>query len=258
VFLQVGRDDQRADFAPRFEGRETLESLLSLAGCPLNAEAVLALFRKAVDEGRPRSDVIPELFPKEPQFPDPALARRLYENLFGLWGMAEEGKAINLTVPAPAPPRPPRPAPPEPFGEAPDEAWVEAAWRHLEGLDERSQERLEHAFENRQDALWVYLDEVDLSDNALPHVRTLLFELWAMLEVGWPPGLASVSARSISSADPGGAPRALRAYAAEALFEAEQDEVAPLAGDELERARRAAEAGLAALWSARRPLKVRT
>jgi hypothetical protein len=258
VFLQVGRNEQRADFAPRFEGRETLESLLSVAGCPLDAEAVLARFRKAVEDGRQRSDVIPELFAVEPHFPDPALARKLYENLFALWGMVEEGKAINLTVPAPAPPTPPRPARPEPFGEAPDEAWVEAAWRHVEGLDERSLERLEHAFENRQDALWVYLDEVDLSDNALPHVRTLLFELWAMLEVGWPPGLSSVSARSISSADPGGVPQALRAYAQEALFEAEQDEVAPLSGEELERARRAAEAGLAALWSARRPLKEKT
>jgi hypothetical protein len=252
VFPQVGRNDQRADLAPRFEGRETLESLLSAAGCPLDAEAVLTRFREAVSDGRARSDVIPELFAGEPRFADPAQARKLYENLFGLWGMVEEGKPINLRMPTPAPPKPP-PAPrPEPFGEAPDDAWVEAAWRYLEGLDERSMERLEHGFENRQDALWVYLDEVDLSDSAFPHVGSLLFELWAMLEVGWTPGLASVTARSISAADPGSVPQALRAYAAEALFEAEHDEVSPLSGDELERARQAAGAGLAALWSARR------
>jgi hypothetical protein len=254
VFLLVGRNEQRADFAPRFEGKETLEGLLSLAGCPLGAEAVLERFRQAVKDGRERSDVIPELFPQEPRFPDPALARKLYENLFGLWGMVEEGKNIRLETPAPAPPKPPPPPRPEPFGETPDDAWVEAAWRYVEGLDARSLERLEHGFENRQDGLWVFLDEGDLSDNAFPHVHALLFELWAMLEVGWPPGLSSVSARSISSADPGSVPRALRAYVAEALFEAEQDEAAPLSGEELEQARRAAEAGLAALWSARKPL----
>ncbi|HEX4621955.1 MAG TPA: hypothetical protein VH208_10350, partial [Myxococcaceae bacterium] len=136
----MGRKEQRAEFAPRFEGKETLEGLLSVAGCPLDAAAVLERFRQAVKAGLQRSDVIRELFPEEPHFPDPALARKLYENLFGLWGMVEEGKIIRLETPAPAPPKPPPPPRPEPFGEAPDDAWVEAAWRYVEGLDERALE----------------------------------------------------------------------------------------------------------------------
>jgi hypothetical protein len=247
----LSRSDKRADFAPRFEGREALEALLAVAGCPLDAAEVMERFQQAVHEGRERSAVIPELFTAEPRFSDPALARKLYENLFGLWGLVVDGKPIRLELPAPAPALP-LPVRPQPFGDAPDDAWVDAAWRYLESLDGRSAERLEHAFENRQDALGTFLDEADLSDNAFPQARSLLFELWAMLEVGWPQGLAPVTATALAAARSEEMPGALRRYAEEALFEAEQDEAAPLNPEELAQVRRAVDTGLAALWGARR------
>jgi hypothetical protein len=248
----LSRSDERAGFAPRFEGREALEALLSVAGCPLDAAGVLDRFSQAIREGKERSQVIPELFPSEPRFPDPEAARRLYQNLFGLWALVTEGKPVHLDRPAPAPPRPQMPRP-DPFGQAPDDAWVDSAWRHLESLDERSVVRLEHAFENRQDGLLVHLDEADLTDQAYPQVRALLFELWVMLEVGWPSGLAGVTAEALAAVSVPEIPEALRRYVDEALFEAEQDEAAPLTSGELARARQVVEVGLAALWKSRRP-----
>jgi hypothetical protein len=74
------------------------------------------------------------------------------------------------------------------------------------------------------------------------------------MELGWPPGLASVDPavleREDTEAPP--VPEALAAYAEEALFEAEQDEERPLAAEELARVRTLVRRGLAALWHARK------
>jgi len=130
---------------------------------------------------------------------------------------------------------------------------VESAWIYLEALDERSKERLQHAFENRQDALGVFLDEAKLSDNAFAQARSLLFDLWAMLDLGWAAGVRSVTEEGLRNPDADGVPAALMNYAEEELFEAEQDDAEPLTADEAAQAGRAVETGLAALWSARKP-----
>lgn len=244
------------EFRPHFEGRQILDGLLALAGSEVDSEEVLARLQEAHAAGEEHTDVIPTLFEGEPHFPNPEVAKRLFQNLVGLWELVEEGRTVQLDVgekePRPKKPRPP-PAP-APFAPGePDDAFVEAAWRHLEG-DEKARARHLHAFENRQDALLGALDEAGLSDEGYGVARHLLFELHAMLELGWPAGLASVSPREVVGAAPQAppVPQPLSDYAAEALFEVEQDEEHPLRGEELARVRTLVERGLAALWRARK------
>jgi len=146
--------DRGADFQRQFEGAQTLDGLLDLAGSPLDTAGVLARMQAARAEGTAYSDVIPTFFEEEPRFPSPDIARRLYQNLLGLWDLVEEGKAVRLDD-GPRPPRPKKvkPSPPPPFhpGE-PSAEFIESAWRYLED-DEKSRTRLTHAFENRQDAM---------------------------------------------------------------------------------------------------------
>jgi hypothetical protein len=243
------------DFTPHFEGAQALDGLLELAGSPCDTAEVLERMKEAYAEGQPRDAVIPTLFDGEPHFPSPEVARRLFQNLLGLWDMVEEGKTVRLDE-GPRPPRPkkvkavaPRPfAPGEPSAE-----FVEAAWRYLED-DEKERTRRLHAFDNRQDAMLGALDAVGLTDEGYAVARYLLFELHAMLELGWPPGLASVDPAVLEK--PGTevppVPQALAAYAEEALFEAEQDEEQPLSAEELKRVRTLVRGGLAALWRARK------
>jgi hypothetical protein len=250
----LAQKDTRAAFQPRFDGRDALAELLKLAGCTLDVAAVAERFQASQREGRARSAAIPELFSLEPHFPDPEVARRLYENLFGLWELVGANQPWERPVAAVAAAISTAPAEaPGAFEGAPDEAWVERAWRHLDGLEPRTLERLEHAFENRQDALWELLEEAHLSDAGYQQARTVLFELWAMLEAGWPEGLSSVTAHALRDTATTDVPAALTAYVDEALFLASQDEDGPLAGDEVGRARAVLEKGLAALWGARRP-----
>ena len=235
------------DFRPHFDGTAMLDELLSLAQSPLSSEEVMARMREGVRQGEQAQDVIPTLFPEEPRFPDPSYARRLFENLLGLWEIAREGG------PLPQGPRPAREKkrkapPPPPLGKGePDAAFVEAAWRHLED-DERARERLFHAFENRQDALLARLDEVSLSDDGYAVLRLLLSELSGMIELG---AQAPLSAAALPEEAQPEVPEALWAYAEEAIFEAEQDEESPLPKAEAETVRLLARRALAALWRAR-------
>lgn len=246
--------DRGADFQREFEGVQTLDGLLDLSGSSMNTAQVFEVMRAAHAEGRSHSDVIPSLFEDEPRFPSPDIARRLYQNLLGLWDLMEEGRPVRLDE-GPRPPRPKKvkPVPPTPFHpEAPSGEFVEAAWRYLED-DEKARTRLGHSFENRQDALLGALDAAGLTDEGYGVARHLLFELYAMLELGWPPGITSVDPAALEAdteAPP--VPPALRTYADEALFEAEQDEEQPLPSQELEAVRRLVHRGLAALWSARK------
>jgi hypothetical protein len=139
---------------------------------------------------------------------------------------------------------------------------VEAAWRYLDA-DLRGRERLWHSFENRQDALIGWLDAQDLTDDGYGVLRLLLSELSAMIELGAGAPLAaaameaaSADAKADAGADAtdeaGEVPLALWTYAEEALFEAEQDDEAPLSPSEAERVKRLARAGLLALYRARK------
>ena len=246
----MARKDVRAEFTPHFEGKEILDGLLDLAGCSLDSQGVLAVFQEAAAERRAKSDVIPTLFVEEPHFPDPSLAKRLYENLFGLWELAAAQGTIALDQPRP-PAKPKAAEPPGTFQGEPDTTWVERAWRYVEELDERSRQRLEDAFENRQDALLMYLDEVALSDNAFAQARELLFELWAMLQEGLGKPLRSVRREELSAAPTAPVPDALRSFAEEALFEAQQDEKEPLSVEESREVEAVVLRALSALWSAR-------
>ncbi|HEY8211250.1 MAG TPA: hypothetical protein VIG99_27390 [Myxococcaceae bacterium] len=257
----MARRRDRAQFEHAFEGREVLDGLLELAGARVDTEGAMVQMREALRRKEPRESAVPTLFEGEPRFPDPEIARRLFQNLLGLWDLLARGQPLPQDgSPAGgtrARARKPIPERPPPFeGDDLDEAWVEAAWKYLDEAPEREVTRLEHAFENRQDALLGFLDEQGLEDEVFGLTQQLLFELHAMIELGWPPGVQSVARAELQEAGGGRpAPAALQAYADEALFEAEQDEVAPLSPADSARARALVNLGLRALWSARRPRK---
>ncbi|WP_224248604.1 hypothetical protein [Hyalangium gracile] len=243
------------DFEHHFESAQTLDGLLELAGSSCDTTEVIVRMRTAQAEGQPHTAVIPTLFPREPRFPSPEVAQRLFQNLLGLWDLVAEGKPLR-TEEGPRPPRPRKvkPVPPPAFAPGePGSEFVEAAWRYLED-DEKERTRRMHSFDNRQGALLGTLDGMGLTDEGYAAARHLLFELHAMLELGWPPGLASVDPavleREDTEAPP--VPEALAAYAEEALFEAEQDEEHPLSAEESARVRTLVRRGLAALWKARK------
>jgi hypothetical protein len=242
------RAREEGDLDRRFEGRARLEKLLSDAGCVADAQDVAAAFQDAQKNGVPASVVIDALFDDEPKFTDPADARALFGNLFGLWDLLAAGEKVDLEKP-PArerTPKPPPPEPPEPFGDAPDDAWVERGWKLLD-QSKKDRQRLSDAFENRQDALLSWLDQSGLDDHAFSVAREALFEAFALLQLG---GLNVAAARP--GREPVEVPAALTSRAEEHLFEAEHDEAHPLSEAALEAARQSVQAGLSALWAATR------
>jgi len=254
----MGRKDG-GGLNPRFEGLSLLDELLGLAGARVDAAGAVELLRQGHGQGRSPGEVFPELFDEEPRFPDPRLAKRFYENLFGVWAALQAGEAPERLLKEKRPPKPKveKPQAPGPWGaEGPDEGWVEAAWRYLDA-DLRGRERLWHSFENRQDALIGWLDAQDLTDDGYGVLRLLLSELSAMIELGAGAPLAAASvageapgAGPDATGDASEVPLALWTYAEEALFEAEQDDEAPLSPSEAERVKRLARAGLLALYRA--------
>lgn len=234
----------RDGFEPRFEGSELLTELLAVAGCQLTIEEIVDGMRAARKDGASPGDVIPTLFEAEPRFPNPEVARHLYENLLGLWELAGQEGPLKLDGPTEERMRRPKKEPPVPkppaFGfEGPDAEYVERAWRYLDTVDDRGRTPLEHGFENRQDALLVELESKALSVEAFSCARQLLFELFAMMELGWPRESDQVVAAP---------PPALTDYCEQVLAEAELEEDALL--------RAAVTEGLAALWDSRRRRKV--
>jgi hypothetical protein len=240
----------------RFEGAAVLEELLAAAGAQVDALGAAEALREAQHEGLSPGEVFPTLFEGEPKFSDPQLARRLYENLFGLWDALESGQPLEQAEKS-GREKVQKPEAPGAWGDGgPDEEWVERAWRYLDA-DVRARERLWHSFENRQDALLGWLDAQDLSDEGYGVLRLLLSELSSMIELGTGAPLSGASEPPPVKTDeaPGAGqdevPQALWAYAEEALFEAGQDDEAPLSPAELETVRRLARRGLLALHRAR-------
>jgi hypothetical protein len=177
---------------PIYEGPEVLSALLEKAGSPFDVDLVAARFAAAIEAGEPRAAVIPALFEDEPHFATPEEARRLYGNLFGLWGRISEGRGIHDDAPdvVPAPTPIPEPAPetaalPERgsgAGSTPPSDVVDGVWRQLAATPQRELQRLRDRFTNTQPDLGAWLDELALADSAVTAVLGLAFETWAMFD----------------------------------------------------------------------------
>lgn len=235
----------------KFEGAPKLQTLLDKAGVLADVEDITEAFKVAQKDGVPPATVIEALFEDEPRFGSPKEARALYSNLFGLWDLVAAGG-----TPVKPPPRPTKPVPPTPppfFGkEGPDDLWVERAWRYLELAPPKTLQKLQHAYDHRCDHLVTWLDEQGPSELAFALAQHLLFELFAMLELGSPKGIGIVEPPVNQDEVGGGVPSALAAYAEEAVFEAEQDDEEPLPEEEAKRLHPLMGRALAALWKARK------
>ena len=116
------------EFAHRFENAEVLAELLAIAGSPLSPDEVLQRFRAGRAEGAASSEVIPTLFPGPPRFPHPDVARRLFQNLLGLWDVSGIPDFQLVVDPAGAGrARPRKVAPPGPPGDR--RAGCRGTWR---------------------------------------------------------------------------------------------------------------------------------
>jgi hypothetical protein len=135
---------------------------------------------------------------------------------------------------------------------------VEKGWRYLEDLDKKAKDRLQHRFENRQDAVVSFLEEQPLTEGGFACASLLVFELFAMIELGWPAGVRPVLRAELERAarDPGDLPVALADYAEQEIFEAEQDEETALLAEESNAVRAVVVRCLRALWAARRKPEV--
>ena len=241
-----------AELERHFEGRARLQELLSKAGVLADVEDIAEAFRAAQKDHAPPATVINALFDDEPRFSSPKDARALFGNLFGLWELLESGAPVDLAAPLkrskPGPPPPPPTFFPK---EGPDDDWVERAWRWLEATPAKDLQKLRHGYDHRTDSLVTWLDEQGISELAFAHAQHLLFELFAMLELGSPKGLglcdAPVGLDEVISVPP-----ALAAYAEDAVFEAEHDDEEPLPQEEARRLQSLMGQALAALWKARK------
>jgi len=249
----MGRRDRRGRAAPefvhRFESPEVLRELLDVAGSTLEPEEVLKRFRSARAEGAEAPDVIPTLFPDAPRFPHPDIARRLFENLLGLWdASAAADFRLDGTTPRQRPEKMAPPGAPGPGGV--DLPAVEAVRAWL-AADRRARERLTDSFENRQDALLGSLDERGLSDEGWGVLRQLAFELHAVLEHADGAAPASVPPEALEGDPAAKAPVELIGLVDQALAPAEQDGTGPVTATERDAARTLGRQVLGALWSAR-------
>jgi hypothetical protein len=239
----------------RFEGRARLDQLLTLAGSASDAQDVAEAFAQAVQQGVPAQVVIDALFEDEPRFPSPKDAAALYGNLLGLWDLVESGQTPDLAAPKLKPSRAAAPKEPEvqPPGlfpkEGPGAEWLETAWRYLETCPKKERTRLEHAFENRQDPLVTWLDESGADDQVYSAARQILFELFAMLELGSAAGVSRIDFSVFKGELPFEAPLALAAWAQEAVFQAATDEDGPLAAEDAAQLTALVDKALKALWA---------
>lgn len=246
------RTRDEAAFARRFEGAEVLAELLGAAGSPLRPEEVLEAFRTGRAEGAEASEVVPGLFPEPPRFPHPDVARRLFQNLLGLWdAAASPGFRLSSASGAPPRPRPQRRQPPGPPGPGGlDPSYVGAVRRWLES-DRRAHQRLTDSFENRQDSLLTSLDERGLSDEGWGVLRQLAFELHAVLEHADGAAPASVPPEALEGDPAAKAPVQLIGLVDQALAPAEQDGTGPVPEAERDTVRALGRQVLGALWATR-------
>ena len=251
----MGRRDRRAraeitEFAHRFESPELLHELLAGAGSPLAPDEVLERFRAGHAEGARAAEVIPGLFPEPPRFPDPEVARRLFQNLLGLWDAAASPE-FRFRTPPPPRQRPARSPPPGRAGPRGVNAeYVQRVRDWLAG-DRRARERLTDSFENRQDALLGSLDERGLSDEGWGVLRHLAFELHAVLELADGAAPASVPPGALEGDPEAKVPVELIGLVDQGLALAGQDGGGPVPEAERETVRLLGRRVLGALWGAR-------
>jgi hypothetical protein len=228
-----------------------LAELLDIAGSSLGPEEVLKMFRAGRAEGAEANAVIPTLFPDQPRFPHPDVARRLFQNLLGLWdASASPGFRLSASpaVRRPRPRKAERPGPPGPGG--PDAPYVDAVRGWL-AADGRARERLNDSFENRQDALLSSLDERRLSDEGWGVLRQLAFELHAVLEHADGAAPASVPPEALEGDPATKGPVDLIGLVDQAFARAEQDGTGPVPEAERDTVRTLGRQLLGALWKAR-------
>jgi len=170
---------------PVYEGPEVLRALLERAGSPFDVDEVAARFAAAVAAGEARSAVIPSLFEEEPRFATPEEARRLYANLFGLWGRIADGRGPHDDAPAVVAEPEPTPTLPDrgtATGCSPTSDFVDGVWRMLAAVPERELRRLRDRLTNTQPDLCAWLEEQPLADASLAALHELCFETWAMFD----------------------------------------------------------------------------
>jgi hypothetical protein len=186
---------------------------------------VIARFTRAVAQKEPRAAVIAGLFVAEPRFASPEEARRLYGNLFGLWGRLEAGLGAHDDAPDLVPEPPPPPPLPErgltPGTQAPP-ALVDAVWRHLATAPPRDVARRRDRFMNVQADVLAWLDATPLPDSGAAAMIDLAFEAWAMLDQAFGERLAMAEWKALKRLEKEPPPPevtqpAIAAYAAEAL-----------------------------------------
>jgi hypothetical protein len=252
----MARRDRRGreppEFDHRFESAEVLSELLAAAGSPLDSEEVLLRFRAGRAEGAESGEVIPTLFPAPPRFPHPDVARRLFQNLLGLWDASGIPDFQLGSDPRHAPHARPRKVEPPggPGAGGLDTAYVGAV-RVWIASDRRAHQRLTDSFENRQDALLASLDERGLSDQGWGVLRQLAFELHAVLEHADGAAPASVPPEALEGDPAAKVPVELIGLVDQAFARAEQDGTGPVPAGERDTVRALGRRVLGALLEAR-------
>ncbi|RMG15696.1 MAG: hypothetical protein D6729_12210 [Deltaproteobacteria bacterium] len=218
----------------RYEGEAVLADLLRAAGCDLSVEEVRFEFEAALEEDeetRP-GDIIPLLFEREPRFRSTDEARRLYQNLFGLWNevrAARRGGALPiLETPAPPPAPPPEGAV---EGREVPAAYVTYVAQVLLS-DPRAQRRAEDRLENRQPELVAWFRDAlaDAEPQAEEFGLGLCVVAHEAFRHAFGPRLG-VASSGHATGEVGGAAEpqpALAAYMEDALDEAMEVEEEPL------------------------------
>jgi len=255
--------EERTGIAPAYEGPEALTALLARAGSPHDAGEVEARFADAQARGLERALAIPALFPSEPRFGSPDEARRLYQNLFGLWERVAAGSSAAGAPLVPAPRRQARPLPPRgslPGDRLPGEL-VEAVWQELDGLAPAELRRIRARFESTQPDLSAWLAAVELPEVGGAAALGLCFEAWAMLDRAFGDRLGTAGWRDLAelAEEPTAleaAQPALAAYVAEQL-ENLADEEPALGPGERAQVERVVAAAVAALMRTVEPVPPR-
>ncbi|HSB21223.1 MAG TPA: hypothetical protein VLD85_14545 [Anaeromyxobacteraceae bacterium] len=219
-----GEPPAAGTLVPAYEGPEVLSALLARAGSPHSAEEVADRFAQALAAGEERAEAIPALFPREPRFASPEEARRLYQNLFGLWSRVAAGRGAEAGEPEAEEPDLPPPLPER--GSVPGDRLpadlVEATWRHLAGVPQAEARRARHRFESAQADLVAWLAATELPESGGAAAVDLCFEAWAMLDQAFGDRLGTAPWRALEELASEPPPLeseqpALAAYAAEQL-----------------------------------------